>query len=538
MVEQIEQTEWIQNQIRNKQTYLGIELGSTRIKTVLVTNDFLPIASGEHEWENKLVEGVWTYSLEEIWQGLQQSYRLMANQVQNKYHIELSEVGAMGFSAMMHGYLAFDKENNLLVPFRTWRNAMTAQAEEQLTEAFQFNIPQRWSIAHLYQAMLNKEEHVGDISFFTTLAGYVHWQLTGEKVLGIVDASGMFPVDSQINDYDKKHLDHFNQLAQQEGYSINLEDLLPRVKVAGQTSGILTQEGAYLLDPSGKLKAGIPLCPPEGDAGTGMVATNSVLPRTGNVSAGTSVFAMIVLEQPLKTVHPEIDIVTTPSGELVAMVHANNCSTEIDAWVKLFKEFTQKLGLEIDTPTIYKTLFNSTREADLDGGGILVYGYHSGENITKTPVGRPLIVRTPDSKLTLGNFMRTQLMTAFGALRIGMTILEQEGVHVDQLVGHGGIFKTPEIAQEILAAAMKSPVTVMETAGEGGAWGMAILAAFQAFKQENPQTTLADFLSNQVFRSDKGQTIKPTAATIQGYDLFIQRYEKGLPIEQLAGELL
>lgn len=516
-------------------TALGIEFGSTRIKAILIDSTLSPIASGSYEWENQLENGIWTYSLEEIWKGLRMSYRHMAAEVFEEYGTNLTTIGSIGFSAMMHGYLAFNEQDELLVPFRTWRNAITAQAEKELTEVFQFNIPQRWSIAHLYQAMLNKEPHVGEITYFTTLAGYIHWQLTGQKVLGIGDASGMFPIDSKIKNYDSQKIQQFNDLSDKQGVELDLAAILPKVLLAGEDAGQLSEEGVFLLDPTGTLKAGIPLCPPEGDAGTGMVATNSVKKRTGNVSAGTSAFAMIVLEEELKAVHPEIDVVTTPMGDPVAMVHTNNCSSEINAWVKIFKELTESLGLSVSTEQLYTTLFKKALEGAPDCGGLLSYGYYSGENITGMVEGRPLFVRTPESQFDLANFMRLHLSSAFGAMRLGMDILRQEQIEIDSLVGHGGIFKTPEVGQRILAAVMEAPVTVMETAGEGGAWGIALLAAYLTDPDELP---LADYLHEKVFAASDGVTIEPTEADLVGYASFIERYEKGLPIEQQAIESL
>lgn len=517
--------------IMDGKTALGIEFGSTRIKAVLIGSEMTPIAAGSYDWENRLEDGIWTYSLEEIWKGLRVSYRKMATEVFEEYGETLTSIGAIGFSAMMHGYMAFDDQDELLVPFRTWRNSITGEAEKALTKAFQYNIPQRWSIAHLYQAILNHEEHVEKVHFFTTLAGYIHWQLTGQKVLGVGDASGMFPIDIHTKNYDQQMIATFSELAKKEGFIQDLNQLLPKVLLAGESAGSLTKEGAYLLDPTGTLQEGIPLCPPEGDAGTGMVATNSVRQKTGNVSAGTSAFAMIVLEEELKEVHPEIDLVTTPMGDLVAMVHTNNCSSEINAWVNLFKEFSQTLGLDISNDKIYNTLFEKALEADPDCGGMLSYGYYSGENITGMNEGRPLFVRTPESKFSLANFMRLHLSSAFGAMRLGMEILKKEKIQIDKLVGHGGIFKTPEVGQRILAAAMEAPVTVMETAGEGGAWGIALLAAFVNKEGNVP---LEEFLDKQVFTDSEGQTISPNQADVTGYNQFIDRYQKGLPIEQAA----
>ncbi|WP_438748941.1 xylulokinase [Enterococcus sp. AZ162] len=517
--------------IRTGQTALGIELGSTRIKAVLIDQHYEPIAAGSYEWENQLENGIWTYSLDDIWKGLQSSYQQLVDVVSEEYDTTLTTIGAIGFSAMMHGYLAFDQHDELLVPFRTWRNAITAEAEEKLSKAFHYTIPQRWSIAHLYQAILNKETHLKDLSYFTTLAGYIHWQLTGQKVLGVGDASGMFPIDRQTKGYDAQKIAIFDQLAQAEGFMQPLETLLPEIRLAGEVAGTLTEKGAKLLDLSGNLSAGIPVCPPEGDAGTGMVATNSVGLRTGNVSAGTSAFAMIVLDKELVNIHPEIDQVTTPDGSPVAMVHTNNCSSEINAWVKIFKEFSESLGVTIDTQQIYETLFLKALQGESDCGGLLSYGYHSGENITKMEQGRPLFVRQSDSKFDLANFMRMHLSSAFGAMRLGMEILKSEQVTIDRLVAHGGIFKTPKVAQTILASAMEAPVTVMETAGEGGAWGIALLAAYL---RSADGMTLEEFLAKEVFSTSEGLTIEPKEADLKGYEKFIELYEKGLPIEASA----
>jgi sugar (pentulose or hexulose) kinase len=523
----------IQKAIESGKTVLGIEFGSTRIKAVLIGEDHLPIASGSHEWENRYENGVWTYSLEDVWTGLQESYRNLAKEVSEKYGTPLKAVGAIGFSGMMHGYMAFDKEGNLLAPFRTWRNTMTAQAAEKLTDLFQFNIPQRWSIAHLYQAILNKESHVKDISHQTTLAGYAHWKLTGQKVMGVGEASGMFPINSKINDYDKGMMEQFNALLKAENISWTLQDILPKVLVAGESSGTLTEEGTKLLDPTGQLKAGIPLCPPEGDAGTGMVATNSVAVRTGNVSAGTSVFAMIVLEKALSKLYPEIDMVTTPTGKPVAMVHSNNCTSDLNAWVELFHEFTQALGVEVNQSKLFETLYQQGLKADADGGGLLAYNYVSGEHITHLEEGRPLFVRTPESHFTLSNFMRVHLFSSLGALKIGMDILfEQEKVKLDQLLGHGGFFKTKEVGQKIMAAAMNVPVSVMETAGEGGAWGIALLASYMLHKSTNEP--LEAYLSGTVFASENAVTIAPDQKDVAGFVAFMERYKKGLGIERAA----
>ena len=523
----------IQKAVESGKTVLGIEFGSTRIKAVLIGEDHRPIASGSHEWENRYENGVWTYGLEDTWTGLQKSYRKLSSEVVENYKTPLKTVGALGFSAMMHGYLAFDKHGNLLVPFRTWRNTMTGQASEKLTKLFQFNIPQRWSIAHLYQAILNKEPHIKELSYLTTLAGYVHWTVTGQKVLGIGEASGMFPIDSQTNDYDTRMLELFNEQIAKEKLPWKLQDILPKVLVAGDAAGVLTGEGARRLDPAGQLQPGIPLCPPEGDAGTGMVATNSVAERTGNVSAGTSVFAMLVLEKALSKVHPEVDMVTTPTGKPVALVHSNNCTSDINAWLDLFQEFANALGAKVSESRLFEMLYQKALTGDADGGGLLLYNYLSGEHITQLEAGRPLFVRTPESRFTLSNFMRVQLFSALGALKIGMEILfDEEQVKIDQLLGHGGFFKTKEVGQKIMAAAMNVPVTVMETAGEGGAWGSALLASYMLRKLD--QEPLEAYLCRAVFAGEHGATIAPDQRDIDGFAGFMGRYKKGLVIERAA----
>lgn len=518
-------------------TSLGIEFGSTRIKAVLVGPDNGVLASGSHEWENRLENGIWTYSLDDIWNGLQDCYKNLAEDVKAQYGETLTTIGSIGFSAMMHGYMAFDKDGELLVPFRTWRNTITEEAAAKLTEAFSYNIPQRWSIAHLYQAILNKEEHVSDIAFFTTLAGFIHWKLTGEKVLGVGDASGMFPIDSTTGDYDAKMLAKFDKMVTPCGYPWKLTEILPKVLSAGEQAGVLTEEGAKLLDPSGNLKAGIPVCPPEGDAGTGMVATNSVAVRTGNVSAGTSVFAMIVLEKALEKVHTEIDLVTTPTGEAVAMVHCNNCTSDLNAWVNLFKEFAESFGIEVDMNKLFSVLYNKALEGDADCGGLLAYNYFSGESITGFEEGRPLFARTPDSKFNLANFMRVHLFTALGALKNGLDILlKEEHVKIDKIYGHGGLFKTPVVGQRIMAAAMDTPVSVMKTAGEGGAWGIAVLASYMKNKKDGQ--SLADYLNDEVFAGQEGVTEEPVASDVAGFDEFLKLYNAGLPIERAAVETM
>ena len=516
-------------------TTLGIELGSTRIKTVLMDENYDAIAVGNHNWENRLVDDIWTYSIEEIWKGIRGSYKSLAEDAKNKYDVTITTIGAIGFSAMMHGYMVFDKEGEILVPFRTWRNTITEKASDVLTNLFSYNIPQRWSIAHLYQAILNKENHVKDIDYLITLEGYVHWKLTGKKVLGIGDCAGMFPVDSKTKDFNQKMINKFDMLIEKEGFSWKLKDILPKCLLAGESAGKLTKEGAKLLDPSGNLQAGIPFCPPEGDAGTGMVATNSVAKRTGNVSAGTSVFAMVVMEEELKNVHKEIDIVTTPSGDPVAMVHCNNCTSDINAWVSVFKEFSELIGAKIDMNELFSLLFNKALEGDSDCGGLLSYCYLSGEPITNLEEGRPLFVRTPNAKFNLANFMRTHLYTSLGALKIGLDILsKEENVKIDQITGHGGFFKTKGVGQRIMAAATNSKVAVMDTAGEGGAWGIALLASYMLKKDKNEP--LEDYLTNRVF-ADKTVTImEADQEDIKGYKQFIERYIEGLPIERTAIE--
>ncbi|HEX3022925.1 MAG TPA: FGGY-family carbohydrate kinase [Lachnospiraceae bacterium] len=527
----------VKDSIINGKTVLGIELGSTRIKAVLIGEDNTPIASGSHDWENSYVNNIWTYSIENIWKGVQDSYQKMAEDVKQQYGVTLQKVGAIGFSAMMHGYMAFNKAGELLVPFRTWRNNITEQASEELTKLFNYHIPQRWSIAHLYQAILNGEEHVGEIDFQTTLAGYIHWKLTGQKVLGVGEASGVFPIDLNTKDFNKNMINQFNELIASKNFSWKLDDILPKVLVAGENAGVLTEEGAKLLDVSGQLQAGIPLCPPEGDAGTGMVATNSVAKRTGNVSAGTSVFAMIVLEQELSKVYEEIDLVTTPTGNLVAMAHSNNCSSDLNAWVNLINEAAKALGADVDMNTLYGTLYTKALEGDADCGGLLAYGYLSGEHITNFEEGRPMFVRSSDSKFNLANFMRVNLYTALGALKIGLDILlKQEGVKLDEILGHGGLFKTKGVGQRFMAAAINVPVSIMETAGEGGAWGIALLASYMINKKENE--TLENYLTETVFAGKMGETMAPDQKDVEGFEEFMKRYRAGLAIERAAVENL
>lgn len=524
----------IKNAIENGNTALGIEFGSTRIKAVLIGSDNAPIASGSCDWENRLTDGIWTYSLEDIWTGLQECYADMATDVKKKYGIPLTTIGSIGTSGMMHGYMAFDADENLLVRFRTWRNSITAQAAAELTELFDFNIPERWSIAHLYQAILNKESHVPSVKYLTTLAGYIHWKLTGEFVLGIGEASGMFPIDCEAKTYNAEMLEKFSNLEKVKEYPWNIKEILPKVLTAGERAGTLTPQGAKILDPTGKLKPGIPLCPPEGDAGTGMTATNSITKRTGNVSAGTSVFAMVVLEKPLEKAYPEIDIVTTPAGDNVAMVHVNNCTSDLNAWVNIFREFAQTIGVQISVPQLYDKLYFKALEGDADCGGLLSYNYFSGENITGMSEGRPLFARMPDSKFTLANMMRTHLYSALGTLKLGMDILTRENVKIDKMFGHGGLFKTKDVGQKFMAAAINTPVSLMETAGEGGAWGIALLAAYMAAKEDGQ--SLTDFLNKKVFADEKVYTISPNEKDVHGFNVFTRRYKAGLPIEKAAVE--
>ncbi|MGG4383506.1 FGGY-family carbohydrate kinase [Priestia megaterium] len=527
--------ESIKQAIAKGKTSLGIELGSTRIKAVLIDENFETIASGSYEWENLLEDGFWTYNLLDIITGLQSAYREMKQEVERSYGITIRTVGSIGVSAMMHGYMAFDKTGELLVPFRTWRNATTSTAAKELTEHFQFNIPERWSIAHLYQAIINQEKHLPRIDYMTTLAGYIHWLLTGSKSLGIGDASGMFPIDERMQNYSEDMMKQFDDLIYHKGYPWQLSDILPAVHTSGEQAGTLTAIGASILDQSKNLQPGIPFCPPEGDAGTGMVATNSVRKRTGNVSVGTSVFAMIVLDKKLSNVYPEIDLVTTPNGSPVGMVHANNCSSDLNAWLGLFREFSEAMGQKVESDKLFEVMLNKALEADPDGGGLLSYGYFSGENITGVESGRPLFVRSAKSNFNLANFMRTHLFTAFGALKIGMDLLvKEENVKIHSILAHGGLFKTPVVGQKMMAAAINTPVSVMDTAGEGGAWGMAILSSYMLNKSENE--SLEDFLDDKVFKEVTAQEIYPDELDVKGFEAFIKRYKKGLVIEKAAAE--
>ncbi|MCZ2853198.1 xylulokinase [Modestobacter sp. VKM Ac-2982] len=518
--------------ITSGRTALGIEFGSTRIKAVLIGPDHAPLAVGSHDWENQLVDRLWTYSLEDVWSGVQESVAALTEDVRRRHGVELAGVGALGVSAMMHGYLAFDADGELLAPFRTWRNTNTGRAAERLSAEFGCNIPHRWSVAHLYQAVLDREEHVGRVDHLTTLAGYVHWQLTGEKVLGVGDASGIFPIGAD-GGYDATMLARFDQLAAEAGVELTLAELLPTIAVAGQPAGTLTEAGARLLDPTGALRPGVPLCPPEGDAGTGMVATNSVAPRTGNVSAGTSVFAMVVLERELAEVHRELDLVTTPAGDPVAMVHCNNGASELNAWAGLFAEFARALGAEADAAQVFETLFAAALSGASDCGGMLAYNYLSGEPITEFEEGRPLFLRSPDSPLDLGTFMRTHLFSSLATLRIGMDVLQKsEGVRLDRMFAHGGMFKTEGVAQRFLAAAIDTPVAVGDVAAEGGAWGIAVLAAFAAGRA--PEQSLPEYLDTEVFAGASLTTAEPDPADVAGFDAFMVRYVAALPVERAA----
>lgn len=523
--------------IEEGRTSLGIELGSTRIKAVLIDEGGSPLASGAYEWENQYLNGIWTYSLEDVWKGMQGCYQDLLKDVKEKYDTVITKIGSMGVSAMMHGYLVFDKDDNLLVPFRTWRNTTTEEAASKLTKEFDYNIPQRWSIAHLYQAILNKEDHVKDVAFITTLAGYVHYKLTGKKVIGVGDASGMFPIDISTGNYDQSMMDKFGHLIGGEGFSWKLQDILPEIMTAGEIAGTLTGEGAALLDVSGKLQAGLPVCPPEGDAGTGMAATNSVAKRTGNVSAGTSVFAMIVLEKELKKVHPEIDLVTTPDGALVGMVHCNNCTSDLNAWVGLFDEFAESIGAKVDKNQLFSVLYNKALEGDTDCGGLISYNYFSGEPVTGFAEGAPLFVRKAEDKFNLANFMRMHLYSSLAALKAGLDLLfKEEDVEVDEMFGHGGFFKTKGVGQKIAAAAMNTSVSVMETAGEGGAWGIALLATYMSCKEENE--SLESYLKNKIFNGQAGSKMDPDDKDVEGFNRFMDRYMKGLAVEHAAVDVL
>ena len=516
-------------------TALGIELGSTRIKGVLIDYQGNVLAVGIHDWENSFIDNIWTYSLAEIHAGVRDCYNSLRKIVEETYGVTLKKIGSIGVSAMMHGYMALDKEGRQIAPFQTWRNTNTQQAADELTELFDFNIPLRWTVAHLYQRILDGEKHVEKLDYVSTLSGYIHWKLTGERVIGVGDAAGMFPIDSDTIDYDAGMKEKFDDLIRPYGYSWKLEDIFPKVLAAGENAGYLTEEGAAFLDETGNLESGIMMCPPEGDAGTGMTATNSVAPRTGNVSAGTSTFAMIVLEKALSKPYKEIDMVTTPAGDAVAMAHSNNCTSDLNAWVNVFKEFAEAMGMEVDMNKLFGTLYNKALEGDPDCGGLLSYCYFSGEHMTGFEEGRPLFVRSPESKFTLANFMRTNLYTCLGAMRVGLNILmDQEHVKIDRLLGHGGLFKTKGVGQQILADAVNAPVSVMSTAGEGGAWGIALLAAYLVDRKEGE--TLDEFLDNRVFAGNEGSTLNPEPEGVKGFNEFMDRYLKGLPIERAAVE--
>ena len=522
--------------ISSGKAVLGLELGSTRIKAVLIAPDNSSLASGSHGWENSQLDGIWTYPLEEVWRGIASGFADLKAEVKKEYGVELTRIASAGFSAMMHGYLVFDKNNKLLTPFRTWRNNITGEASKELTELFGYPIPQRWSIAHLQQSIIDGDAHVKEIAYITTLAGYVHWKLTGRKVLGIGDASGMFPVDSTTRDFHRERMDKFNEHNASRGFPWKIQEILPEVLSAGEEAGLLSEEGAKLLDPSGSLESGIPLCPPEGDAGTGMVATNSVRVRTGNVSAGTSVFAMLVMDKEPSKVHSEIDLVTTPDGNLVGMAHSNNCTSDYDAWISLFGEAARALGADVSTPVLYDTLLELALEADPDAGGLLSYGYISGEHITGFTEGRPLFLRSPDSRFTIANFIRAQLFTSLCALRTGLDVLTgEEGVVVDEIRGHGGFFKTAHVGQRIMAAAVNTPVSLLETAGEGGAWGMALLAAYSI--RSDRGMSLPDFL-DEALAGSIGEAFRPLPADVEGFNVFLDRYRRGLSVEAAAVKAL
>jgi sugar (pentulose or hexulose) kinase len=523
--------EIMQNYTLNGSECLGIEFGSTRIKAILIDKDFKPIASGSHNWENRLENGIWTYHNEDIWNGLQDAYSKLNDDCIAKFNSPIKNLASIGFSAMMHGYLPFDKNGKQLAEFRTWRNTITAEASKQLTELFDFNIPQRWSIAHLYQAILNNESHVKDIDYLTTLEGYVHWQLTDKKVIGIGEASGMFPIDSSTKQYNAQMVEKFNNLENVKQYDWNLIDILPKVLVAGENAGTLTEDGAKLLDVSGNLQAGAVLAPPEGDAGTGMTATNAVTVKTGNVSAGTSIFSMVVLEKQLSKVYEEIDMVTTPDGMPVAMVHCNNCCTDLDYWVNLFYEFNKATGNDMPKYKVYDLLYEQALKADADCGGVVNFNYFSGEPVSHTDDGRPMLIRTQNCNFNLPNFFRAQIYSTMATLKIGMEILEKENVKIDCLTGHGGLFKTPVVGQKLMAGAMNSPIAVMETAGEGGAWGMAILAKYAV---DNSSKSLPEYLKENVFSKCKSSVINPDNDDVLGFEKYMKLYKSALNVQKSA----
>lgn len=518
--------------IESGRTALGIELGSTRIKAVLTDYQGNVLAVGFHDWENSLIDGIWTYSFDEIDAGIRDCYGSLRTAVEKSYGVTIKKLGAFGVSAMMHGYIALDKNEKPLAPFQTWRNTNTQAAADELTELFQFNIPLRWTIAHLYQCILDEEPHVASLDYVTTLASYIHLKMTGRRVIGVGDAAGIFPIDSEKIDYDQEMMDKFGKLTAVRNYPWQLRDILPKVLTAGDDAGTLTPEGAALLDETGNLEAGVLMCPPEGDAGTGMVATNSVAPRTGNVSAGTSTFAMVVLEKKLSKLYREIDMVTTPTGFPVAMSHANNGTSDLNAWVNIFKEFAELMGIEADAGTLYGKLYTNSLKGDPDCGGLLSYGYYSGENITMINEGRLLFARMPKSNFNLANFMRVHLYTSLGAVKLGMDILAKENVKIDKMLGHGGFFKTKGVGQRYLAAAVGAPVTVMDTASEGGAWGMALLAAYAVCGKDDGK--LEDFLEKRIFADMSGSTIDPDPADKEGFAKFMEHYKAGLEVEKAA----
>jgi sugar (pentulose or hexulose) kinase len=519
--------------IASGQTAVGIELGSTRIKAVLIDRKGSVLATGGADWENQFVDRIWTYPLEAVWQGLADAYRSLARRVEADHGVRLETVGSIGISAMMHGYLVFDADETQLVGFRTWRNSMTEQAASRLTELFDFNVPQRWCAAHLAQAIMAKEPHVDRIAHMTTLAGLVHWKLTGRKVVGVGDASGMFPIDVRTAQFDAAMLGKFDQLFSSEGLPWSVAEILPEVLPAGREAGTLTESGARLLDPSGTLRAGIPFAPPEGDGATGMVATNSVLPRTGNTSAGTSIFSMVVMDSPLRGVHEEIDVINTPSGDPVAMVHCNNGASEMNAWAGVFTEFARAIGSPVSTDAVFEALFTASLAAEPDCDGLLAYNYLAGEVLTGLSEGRPLFLRTPDSHLDLANFVRAQIYAIFGTLALGMKILKDEDTALDSMLAHGGLFKTKGVAQSLLAAALDTPVAVADTAGEGGAWGMAVLAAFLV---DGGEQTLSQYLDQVIFADTAVTRVDPDPELVAGFGRYLARYTEALPVMRSAVE--
>lgn len=516
---------------------LGVEFGSTRIKAVLTSVGANVIAKSCYNWENQLIDGVFTYDLEEVWIGLRKCYKDIAKYVKQEYDVKITKISSIGFSAMMHGYLVFDKQGDLLVPFRTWRNTITEQSADILSQYFNFNIPQRWSIAHLYHSILNKERHIGNIDFLTTLAGYVHWKVTGEKVIGIGDASGIFPIDETSFDYNKNMMEQFKELADKEDFSVSLENIFPKVLLAGQSGGKLTKEGAFLIDPTGMLQEGISVCPPEGDAGTGMVATNSITLKTGNISAGTSIFAMIVLEKNLSKYYSEIDMVTTPVGHPVAMVHCNTCTSDVDDWVKIFYEFAKQMNNNVDISDVYNLLYQSALTGKFDCGGLTSVNYFSGEPVVKIKDGAPLFIRKADNDFNLSNFMRVHIYSSFATVKIGLDLLfNDQEIKIKKLLGHGGLFKIEKIAQQMLASSLNIPVEVTNTASEGGAWGMAILAEYMSHKEQDQ--SLEEYLNAKIFVDTKSFVCYPNKDETEGFDIFLERYKKALKIENFAVEMI